>query len=75
MKLELLVTINDFMKSYDAGLQMDIVVILDFSKAFDTAPHKKLLSKMGDYGIRGPIYNRQNIFLTNRKMKVVKYRV
>jgi hypothetical protein len=49
----------------DAGLQMDIVVILDFSKAFDTAPHKKLLSKMGDYGIRGPIYNRQNIFSTN----------
>ena len=75
MKLELLVTINDFMKSYDAGLQMDIVVILDFSKAFDTSPHKKLLSKMGDYGIRGPIYNRQNIFSTNKKMKVVKYRV
>ena len=39
---QLLVTLNDFMKAYDAGLQTDIA-ILDFSKAFDTVPHKKLL--------------------------------
>ena len=62
------------MKSYDAGLQivqMNIVVMLDFSKAFDIVPHKKLLSKFGDYGIRGPINNWPNMFLTNQTMKIV----
>ena len=34
---QLLVTLHDFMKSYDAELQTD-VAILDFSKAFDTVP-------------------------------------
>ena len=58
------------MKAYDAGLQTD-VAILDFSKAFDTVPHKKLLSKMNSYGIRGPINNWLNMFLTHRKMKAV----
>ena len=56
--------------SCDARLQTD-VVILDFSKAFDTVPHKKLLSKMESYGIRGPINNWLNMFLTHRKMQAV----
>jgi hypothetical protein len=67
---QLLGTLHDFMKAYDAGLQTD-VAILDFSKAFDTVQHKKLLSKMDSYGIRGPINNWLNMFLTHRKMKVV----
>ena len=58
------------MKAFDAGLQTDIA-ILDFSKAFDTVPHNKLLSKMEEYGIRGPLNNWLNMFLTQRKMKVV----
>ena len=58
------------MKAYDAGLQID-VAILDFSKAFDTVPHTKLLSKMDSYGIRGPEDNWLNMFLTHRKMKAV----
>ena len=67
---KLLVTLHDFMKAYDDGLQTD-VAILDFSKAFDTVPHKKLLSKMDSYGIRGPLNNWLNMFLTHRKMKAV----
>lgn len=67
---QLLVTLKDFMKAFDAGLQTDIA-ILDFSKAFDTVPHNKLLSKMEEYGIRGPLNNWLNMFLTQRKMKVV----
>ena len=47
-------TLHDFMKSYDAGLQTD-VAILDFSKAFGTVPHNKLLHKLDDYGVRGSI--------------------
>ena len=67
---QLLVTLHDFMKAYDAGLQTD-VAILDFSEAFDTVPHKNLLSKMDSYGLREPINNWLNMFLTHRKMKAV----
>jgi hypothetical protein len=61
---QLIVTLHDFMKAYDAGLQTD-VAILDFSKAFDIVPHKKLLSKMDLYGIRGPINNWLNMILSH----------
>ena len=67
---QLLVTRHDFMKSYDAGLQTD-VAILDFSKAFDTVPHNKLLHKLDDYGVRGSINRWLEMFLIQRKMKVV----
>ena len=63
-------TLHDFMKSYDVGLQTD-VAILDFSKAFDTVPHNKLLHKLDDYGVRGSINRWLEMFLTQRKMKVV----
>lgn len=69
-EIQLLVTLHDFMKSYDAELQTD-VAILDFSKAFDTVPHNKLLHKLDDYGVRGSINRWLEMFLTQRKMKVV----
>ena len=48
-------------------------MILDFSKAFDTIPHLKLLHKMRQYGVHvdGNINPWLCHFLTNRKMKVV----
>ena len=67
---QLLVTLHDFMKSYDAGLQTD-VAILDFSKAFNTVPHNKLPHKLDDYGVRGSINRWLEKFLTQRKIKVV----
>ncbi|VDI02195.1 Hypothetical predicted protein [Mytilus galloprovincialis] len=67
---QLLVTLHDFMKAFDAGKQID-VAILDFSKAFDTVPHNKLLHKMNEYGIRGPLNKWLEMFLTQRKMKAV----
>jgi hypothetical protein len=67
---QLIGTMNDLMKSNDAGIQSD-VIILDFSKAFDTVPHDKLLHKLSHYGIEGPILNWISTFLTQRKMKVV----
>ena len=47
------------------------MVILDFSKAFDTVPHNKLLHKLDHYGIRGPIHKWLTNFLIERKMRVV----
>jgi hypothetical protein len=52
------------------GLQTDVVT-LDFSKAFDTVPHNKLLHKFDDYHVRGSINRWLEMFLTQRKMKVV----
>ena len=50
MHHELVVTAHDLLESFDSDTQADALV-LDFSKAFDTAPHRKLLSKLEAYGI------------------------
>ena len=47
------------------------MAILDFSKAFDTVPHRKLLHKLNQYGITGNINLWLQDFLTNRNMKVI----
>lgn len=67
---QLLTTMQDLLHSNDQGRQTDIA-ILDFSKAFDTVPHHKLLGKLDHYGVRGPIHTWLSNFLTKRKMKVV----
>ena len=66
----MLTTTNDFLKSFDVGDQTDIVV-LDFSKAFDTVPHDMLLHKLDHYGIRGTLHTWLSSFLKDRNMKVV----
>ena len=67
---QLIVTMHDLLKSYDKGAQVDVVV-LDFSKAFDTVPHDKLLYKLQQYGIQGTIHQWLTSFLKNRYMRVV----
>ena len=42
---------NTLCKALDDGLEIRIV-FFDISKAFDTVPHKRLLSKLENYGIR-----------------------
>ena len=44
---------------------------IDFSNAFDTVPHKKLLHKLESYGIRSQLHKWISSFLCNRLMKVV----
>ena len=51
---QLISTVHDIMQNIDSKQQTDLV-ILDFSKAFDTVPHKKLLLKLSKYGITGNI--------------------
>ena len=45
-------TLQDLFKSFDQNIQVDIA-ILDFSKAFETVPHDKLLLEIVSYGIQG----------------------
>ena len=46
-------------------------IYLDFSKAFDTVPHRRLLGKLESYGIQGKTLNWINSFLKGRKQQVV----
>ena len=67
---QLIVTLNNLLQSYDQNKQTD-VVILDFSKAFDTVPHDKLMYKLEKYGIKGDLHKWLTSFLTKIEMRVV----
>ena len=67
---QLITTLHDIMQLYDKKHQID-VAILDFSKAFDTVPHKRLLRKLHHYGVRGNVLKWIEGFLTNRTQRVL----
>ncbi len=46
-------------------------VYLDFAKAFDTVPHTRLLRKLHNLGIRGPIHAWIASFLSRRRQRVI----
>ena len=46
------------------------VLYLDFAKAFDKVPHKRLLSKLEALGITGNILRWVDSWLSNRRQKV-----
>ena len=54
----------------DQHYQVDLIM-LDFSKAFDTVAHKKLLLKLEHYGIHSIIHLWIQTWLINRIQKVV----
>ena len=66
---QLLVTLNDWFLNIDQNIPTDSVY-LDFSKAFDCVPHKRLMSKLHSYGIRGNVYNWILDFLSDRSQFV-----
>ena len=55
---------------WDLGLPWD-VIYTDFSKAFDSVPHKRLLAKIHAFGIRGDVLKWIECFLSQRKQRVV----
>ena len=67
---QLISTIDRILNYHDANTQVD-AIILDFSKAFDVVSHRKLLSKLDHYGIRGDIHRWIGSFLHNRNQRVV----
>ena len=49
---QLIITIHEIVQALDQGEQTD-VILLDFQKAFDKVPPKRLLAKLDHYVIRG----------------------
>ena len=47
------------------------MAILDYTKAFDKVPHKRLIHKLKYYGIIGPISSWIESFLAERTQQVV----
>jgi hypothetical protein len=54
----------------NSGFSVD-TIYLDFEKAFDRVPHKRLLIKLESMGICGNLLNWSRSFLSNRKQRVV----
>ena len=66
---QLLHALNNWTLSLDEHLSTD-VVYFDFSKAFDSVPHTRLLLKLQAYGINGQLLNWFKNFLTGRRQCV-----
>ena len=69
---QLIVTHHDITRLLDRRdvKQVDAIV-LDFAKAFDKVPHKRLTLKLQYYGITGPILHWITAFLSNRTQRVL----
>ena len=63
---QLLVTIDEWMKHLDDNIPVD-AIYLDFQKAFDSVPHKRLINKVKGYGVKGKVLNWVEDFLSDRK--------
>ena len=67
---QLTITTHDLLRRLDRHEQIDLA-ILDFSKAFDTVPHRRLLSKLSHCGIEGPLHQWISSFLRGRRQSVM----
>ena len=55
----------------DRGQKQTDVIIMDFAKAFDKVPHRRLLYKLDFYGIRGSTHKWISSWLSERSQKVM----
>ena len=67
---QLIATVQELARGMSDGHQID-AILLDFAKAFDKVPHRRLLHKLHHYGIRGPTLSWIESFLTGRKQHVL----
>ena len=65
----LLEMFDDILELLEQGAPVDLFYF-DFSKAFDTVPHYRLLSKLESFGINGRVLEIIRDFLTNRTISV-----
>ena len=68
--LQLLEVLDKWTEALDNGQYVDCIY-MDFQKAFDKVPHKRLLEKIKSYGIVGTTLNWIEDFLKNRTQKVM----
>jgi len=68
--IQLLKIMDHFTKVLDKGNCVD-VIYLDFQKAFNSVPHKRLLYKLATFGIQGELQKWIENFLTDRQQQVV----
>ena len=61
---------EDIYRQHDKNKQVDML-ILDFTKAFDTVPHQRLLMKLKHYGIDSNLHRWISSWLTERTQQVV----
>ena len=66
----LLTTLNDWTSALDNGIGTD-VIFLDFQKAFDTAPHCRLIKNLDVYGIKGSLLLWIKDFFSEHTQQVV----
>ena len=67
---QLLIATNDLNQALNQNGRVDAAV-LDFSKAFDKVPHRRLLRKLDHCGVRGDTLKWLEHFLIGRKQRVV----
>ena len=67
--------VHDIISNLDGavnrGHKQTDLIIMDFAKAFDKVPHRRLLHKLDYYGIRGSTHKWINSWLSGRTQKVV----
>ncbi len=68
--LQLLKVLDIWTKALDEGWDID-VIYMDYMKAFDTVPHKRLQSKLKAYKFTDQMMNWITSFLNDRKQQVV----
>lgn len=66
---QLVTTLDDICRSGDRGNNINLL-ILDFSKAFDSVPHVRLMRKLEHYGITGDIGRLIKNWLSDRHQQV-----
>ena len=62
-------TLEDWTKALESSYGIDIIY-LDYQKAFDKVPHKRLLKKLKWYGFNEKLLLWIEDFLTDRQMRV-----
>ena len=67
---QLITTVQELAKNVSSGKQID-AILLDFSKAFDKVPHRRLLMKLDHYGIHSTTMKWIQDFLTGRTQQVL----
>ena len=67
--LQLITILDTWTYEIDRGHHTD-VIYMNFKKAFDTVPHKRLISKLNSLNISKEIVNWIEAFISNRRQKV-----